>query len=167
MAFEGNFSITQNTEKTITLTDTSTGSDDTITSRTITVKDYKNDTFYTTLWDISDSSKTLENLLPKDEVFNIRVDWNTDTPDPSNTYAKTQLAGFDYYNMIQMGQLISESMARNPSVINDNNFRNYFFNLYFFIVAERVSVGLMNDIMKGQFSADEATKLRLNQTKYY
>lgn len=165
--FTGNFDITQNSESTITLTDSSVGSDPTITSRTITITDYTNTVYYTTTWSISDTSITLTDLLNKDYGFNIRVDWNTPTPDPANTYSVTKLAEFDYYDLIFLGQLIAERMARYPSMVNDTNFMNNFFEMYSYIVCARISTGLMNDILKTQVSLDLATNMRNNQTLYF
>lgn len=165
--FTGDFTVTQNSESDITLTDTSIGADPTITSRTITIVDYQNNTFYTTTWNISDTSITLTDLLDKDYALNIRVDWNTPTPDPANVYAVTKLVEFDYYDLIFLGHLIAERMARYPIIVNDTNFMNNFFEEYAYIVCARISIGLMNDIYKGQVSLDLATYRRINQNIYF
>ncbi len=165
--FTGDFDVTQNSEDTITLRDTSTGSDDTITDRTITVTDYTTAVYYTATWAIADSSITIPNFLTQDQALNINVTWNTPTPDPDNLYTVTKLVEFDYFNLIFLGQLIAQFMARTPNIVNDTDFMNKFFQFYSYIVSARVSIGLMNDIMKGQLSLDLATYMRNNQTKFF
>lgn len=167
MAFAGAFTIQQNAVDEFTLTDTSTGSDPTITSRTVTITDYQNNTVYTTTWSISDTSITIDGVLTKDSAWNINVVWNTPNPDPSNTYSATEIVEFDYYDLIFLGQLITERMARYPSIVNDTNFMNNFFELYAYIVSARISIGLMNDIYKGQVSLDLATYRRIKQNIYF
>ena len=170
MPFVGDFSWTQNDVNIVTLTDTSSGVDATITSRTINVSDYTNTVVYTTTWNIDDTSYTIDSLpdfLPEDEAYNINVVWNAPSPDPAGTYSVTKLGEFDFYNMIFLGQLIAERMSRYPSIVNDTNFMNNFFELYSYIVCARISTGLMNDITKTQISLDLATYRRNNQTDFF
>lgn len=167
-SFTGDFSITQNSESQFTLQDTSVGADPTITSRTVNFRTFDNQLFaaspYT--WNIDDPSISFE-ILNKDYALNITVDWNAPTPDPSNVYTKTELVEFDYYDLIFLGQLIAERMARYPSIVNDTNFMNNWFELYAYIACARISTGLMNDIVKTQISLDLATYRRLNQNLYF
>jgi hypothetical protein len=164
MPFSGDFTVTQNSESDITLTDTSTGSDPTITSRTITITDYLNRVFYTTTWSIADASKTLTNLLDRDYAFNITVTWNAPTPDPTGVYQVTKLMEFDFYSMIFLGQLIAERFARYPTIRNDRRFADNFLRFYSFIVSARIATGLMNDITKSQMALNEATLMKEKQT---
>lgn len=167
MAFIGNFTITQNSEGTITLLDTSTGSDPTITSRTYTITKYNTTVLTTGTWNISDSSITLTDILDKDYGLNVNVAWYSPTPDPAGVYSVTKLGEFDFYDMIFIGQLVAERMARYPAIVNDTNFMNNFFELYAYIVCGRISTGLMNDIFKTQVSLDLGTNKRNNQNIYY
>src|SRR6478752_1919626 len=111
-----NFSATQaaGTPESISVTDTSVGSDVGLTSRRVYLE--QSDGTYlvpsgtTTdyvLWDISDASIDIDDILTQDTALSIRVDWMTGSV---VTYTKTIAYGFQafgenfYYGLI-LGQV--------------------------------------------------------------
>lgn len=177
MAFSGSFTVQQLNETDIQLTDNSTGSDPTITERRISLIIYNTTTLVPSgtnttyiLWTIIagiGDTITIQNILSKDYAVEVQVLWYTPTPDPTNTYLYTQLALFEYFNMLELGGLITEKMARDPNIIRDNDFINNFFAFYCAEIGARISVGLLNDIFKAQFCLEIATNMRNQQNLYF
>lgn len=177
MAFDGGFSVAQNSESTITLTDTSTGADATITERRIYLFKYDGTTIVPSgttttyiVWDIVDGigdTKALTDIFDKDYAIDIEVIWVTASPDPANTYTVEQLYNFDYYGMLFLAALTTEDSARFPKIVNNTNYRFNKLQFYDFIIQARISVGLMNDINKAQFNLDLAYEMRMNPSAYF
>jgi len=133
MAFEASFSYQQYGTSTLVLTDSSTGVDATITERRVYPYLYDESTIGSDgeiipqgegtpyiVWDISDSTLTLTNILTRDWALNINVIWVTATPDPDSTYEYEILTCFTAYTWVFVGQLTTEQYARYPYIINDN-----------------------------------------------
>src|SRR5690349_11738183 len=106
-SFEGDFSVTQDSINTFSLTDISTGSDPNITGRQIF--NFRSDGTTLVLpttpsgqiyidWLIADTAITLNGILKRDYALNIRVDWFSPTPDPAGTYTKTHTVIFTDYS---------------------------------------------------------------------
>lgn len=169
MAFTADFSVTQNSEGTITLEDTSTGSDATITSRTISLFKYDGSLLNSTTydWPIADTSITLTDVLDKDYALNIQVDWNAPSPDPANTYTVTKLYCFYWYAMLFLVSLASEKQARYNTISADSNFMLNKFKVYTFILDAQNAVSLASNIFLAQMSLDEAYNYRINQSLYF
>lgn len=174
MAFTGAFTVTQNSESTITLTDSSTGSDATITERRIYIYKWDNttivpdgtDTDYI-VWDISDTTKTLDDIFSRDYAVNIEVDWITATPDPANTYTETVLYDFYWYTMLFLCSLTAEQQARNPDIFAERNFMFNKFQLYTYVLDSQNAVSLMTNIYLAQRSLDKAYEMMQNQSTYF
>ncbi len=169
MAFNGDNTVQQLNEGSIQLTDTSTGSDVTITERRISLITYNPSitlipagtaTTYI-VWPLADLSITLNDILPKDYALNVKVEWITQTPDPNSVYTKTGLYLFESYNMLELGGIITERMARDPNIVRDTDFITSFFAFYANIIGARISVGLLNDIFKAQYCLELATNMRI------
>lgn len=178
MAFTGDFVVTQNDPSTISLLDTSTGSDPNITARTITCTTFDGTTLVPTgvtttyiNWpvdSVAGDTITLNNLMSTDYALSITVQWfNFVDPDPAGTYSKTQLYNFDMYAMTFLCGLSTEDQARNPAIVNDTSFFFYKLQFYDYVIQARISVGLMNDIFKAQYNLNQAEAMRLNQTYYF
>lgn len=169
MAFAENFTVTQDSPETLTLTDASTGDDPTLVDKTISVNIYNNSLLggTTFTWNLADSAYTLTDLLDKDYALSITVVANTPTPDPDAVYTKTVLVITKEFNELFMDGLITEKEVRYPNIVNDANFR---FNKQLFrelIDDATIAVTRMNDIFKSQFCLDQATKMRINQNNFF
>ena len=130
MAFNGAFSISQGTDSTsFVITDTSTGSDTNLTDRKI----YLNQSNGTTLipannpnawidWPIALGPITLTGILNQDYSLNIQVVWVSSSPLPSpSTYVQFQLKTFTA-NLELFDYMLTQQMAANNLLANDNNF---------------------------------------------
>jgi len=155
-----NFTVSQSisTPNICTVTDTSTGTDDTLTSRRVYLQ--KADGTYlvpdgtTTdyiLWAIGDTSIAI-NAIDIDYALSTRVDWMV-----SNTvaYTKTTLYEFQAYAIIYMSTLI-KAVASRPAFFNSQNFLTTLFNLYVYMQAASDAVVLMNDITNAQLNNSKA-----------
>jgi hypothetical protein len=174
MAFQGAFTVTQNTESTITLTDSSTGSDPTITERRIYIFKYDGTTIVpdgtTTdyiVWALADTSITLEDIFSRDYAVNIEVDWVSSNPDPNNTYTETILYDFYWYAMLFLCDLTANIQARNPSIFAERNFMFNKFQCYTYILDSQNAVSLMTNIYDAQRSLDKAYEMIQNQSTYF
>lgn len=110
--------IPSNSPSLVILSDTSTGSDVTLTSRTVYIYQSDGTLFVPAVtWAIADSSITLD-ILSSDEALNIRVDWATTIP-AAYTYSKINA-------FVKYGQqfIYSQTQAQtaNPSIAQDQNF---------------------------------------------
>lgn len=174
MAFEGNYDLSQSSESTITLTDTSTGTDANLTSRRIYLIKWDNTYLVpegTTTdyieWNISDSSITLENILDKDYALNVRVDWISSDPDPDGVYTVTKQYEFKWYGELFAAFLTSEAQARYPAIVNN---KNYFYNkikLRVLLDDAEQSVSFMLDTYKAQFCNYQVKQLIDNQSVFF
>ncbi len=130
MAFSAAFSVSLIGTSTLLFTDTSTGSDATITERRIYLYKYDNTTIVpdgvTTdyiPWPIADTTITLTDILAgRDYAINQDVIWVTATPDPGSTYEAEVLQLYDANAYVFGGTLLAQRLARNPLQTNDNNF---------------------------------------------
>ena len=163
MALTPNFSISSNitVPSEITLTDTSTGSDSSLTIRRVYLQ--KADGTYlvptgTTTdyveWAIG-STSTIIDALDKDYALNITVQWLSGT---SIVYNKTILAEFNSYARTYRLKLI-KAQASNPRFVNNPNFFQIESQLTTFIDGANESVALANDINLAQ--------LCNNNSKFY
>lgn len=171
MALTPNFSIAQQLgyPENIDLTDTSTGSDVAITQRRVYIQ--KSDgsflvpsgtsTEYVE-WPYADTEISIE-CLEQDEAVLITVQWLN----VSNAvlYDKSQNAGLTLYNeTFDYG--LTQLLAANPLLINDNNFYTNKSNLRTDIDSGDQSIELAGDIFAAQLCYNRATELRL-QSQYY
>ena len=127
MAFAADFSVSQGVDaSTFTITDTSTGSDPNITTRTIQLAlvDGSDLGGAEVAWPISEgSTKTLTGYLPRDFSVNITITWTSSSPIPGSTYTKTALYTFTGNTNNYIYGLIQD-LAAQQNLSNDQGFYN-------------------------------------------
>lgn len=163
MSFVGNFSISQGTDPTqFTLTDTSIGSDPSLTGRRVylyladgtTLVPVGSPTSYID-WPISDTTITIT-LLTRDYALNIEVDWLSSSPlPPPSTYTLTTMKGFTSNTESFYGGL-TQMQASNPLLVNDNHYFENKSKLRTFIDDTINAVDTMNNIFLAQQSLNDA-----------
>lgn len=172
MSFTPNFSTSQpsGTLTSLTITDTSTGSDPALTGRLIYIRKYDGNylvpTGYTTTfiyWPIASSSLTITDILDKDYCVDITVYWYTGS---TQTYSKTILTLFTGYADLLLRQL-TQALAGNLIMSKAANFWNNKNKLRVLLDDAAQAVSLLNDQTIGQFCLDEAKKLVDNVSTFF
>src|ERR1700761_896787 len=129
--FNGQFSISQGSDVTsLTLEDTSTGSDTNLTDRRIyliksdgtTLVPQGSSTTYID-WPLTDgNSIALTGILAQDWCLNIQVIWTSSSPLPSpSSYTFNILQAFTD-NLILFAYGLSELQSGNPFLVTDNDY---------------------------------------------
>lgn len=171
MAFNGNFSAAQSVDgKSIILTDSSTGSDPSLTGRTVNLFLVDGSLLggSTINWPLSSGSTlTISNILPRDYAPNIQVNWASSSPlPPPSTYTLTALAVFTQNSEIgAYGKL--QQIASNQGITRDND---YMYNLG--LVNSDILNALRSEKFNDQGSAQASLdrifdKLVVNQNFYF
>jgi hypothetical protein len=163
-------SQTYGVPNSINFVDTSTGTDDTITSRRIYLKTaantylvQKGTTTNYEVWDYADFNITLD-VLEKDYALQVTVEW---LAGESVIYTKTYDAiGFTLYNETFDYQL-TQVLSGNPLIINDNNFFPNKSDLRTSIDGGNQAVFFAKDLFSAQQCYDRATSLRLGSQYYF
>jgi len=169
MAFAGDYSVSQGLDPTsFTITDTSTGSDSNLTTRTISLFQADGSLLGGGVipWPYSDgNTKVLTGYLPRDYALNIVVNWISSSPIPGSTYEKSAYYGFTgntnnfIYGLIQ-------DIAAQPSLLNDTGYYEYLSRLQ----TEVDSCGLaitFADLFNAQSALDRAYSIMINQQLYF
>jgi len=154
----------------ILFTDTSTGSDGAIVSRRIYIA--KDDgTFLVPsgtstsyiVWPYANSSITVD-CLDKDYALLLTGEWL----DVNNAvlYSKVILQGVTLYNET-FDYSLTQMMAANPLLINDNDFWENKSTLRTYIDAGNQAITVASDQTNAQICYDEATDLRLSSQYYF
>jgi len=172
LAIVANFTATQNSGEPsqIVLTDTSTGSDVSITQRRVYLA--KSDgtflvpTGTTTeyiAWSYSDTTITID-ALDKDYALEVTVEWLNVT----NTvlYVKVSLYGFTLYNETFDYQC-SQMLSANQRLANDNNFSQNRTKLRTELDSGNQALTFASDISASQLCYNRATDLRTNSQYFY
>jgi len=167
MAFSPLFTVTQplGSPSEITLTNSSTGSDVAITQLRVyfqkwdgsflvedgTTTDYEP-------WALADTSATFD-VLPASEALKITVQWldvsNNVLYDKVGYYGLTEDAEeFDYG--------LTQNVAANPLLINDNNFWRNKLKLRILIESGNNAITNVSDIYSAQQCYDMATEIQTN-----
>ena len=172
MPLSPSFSVSQNsaTPSVITLTDTSTGSDVSVTKRRIYLLQ-ANGTYLvpsgvTTQyidWSLADTTKSLD-VLTEDTALQITVQWL----DSSNVvlYTVTTAFGFSaygetfYYNLTQLQQA-------NPQIINATTFYTYKMILRVELDSAAQSISFAGDINSAQQCFNRSNNIIVNQTYFF
>jgi len=163
-------SQTYGVPNSINFVDTSTGTDNTITSRRIYLKTaantylvQKGTTTNYEVWDYADLAITLD-VLEKDYALQVTVQWLAGT---TVVYTKTYDAlGFTLYNETFDYQL-TQILSGNPLIINDNNFFPNKSELRTNIDAGNQAIYFATDLFAAQQCYDRATSLRLGSQYYF
>ena len=160
MALTPNFSTSTNitSPSVLTLTDTSTGSDGTITTRRVYLKEFDGSylvpdgtTTDYIVWSYASSTTNID-ALDKDYALNITVQWLAGS---TVVYTKTYLCEFNSYARIFRLKLL-KAQASNPSLVNNPNFFQIESNLTVYIDGANEAVSLANDIALAQLCNDKA-----------
>ncbi len=154
----------------VTFTDTSTGSDGTLTGRLIYLRKYDGTylvpTSYTTdyiFWPYISSSITITDLLDKDYAVDILVQWFAGS---SIAYSKTILTGFTGYSDVCLRQLTQNDLA-NRGLLSNKNFYNNKIKLRTLVDDCNQAISLLNDQTIAQFCLDEARKITTNKNTFF
>jgi hypothetical protein len=166
-----NFSATESlgTPENVTLTDTSTGSDGTLTSRRVyfqlangeylvqegTTTDYE-------VWPIADTTIELD-ILPRSEAVNVMVHWMVDT---TIQYQKTILWGFVLFDRIFCFQRLM-TLTSKPKLIDNVNYYNGMIRLITNLFCAEIAVEDGDDIYSAQEALDRNYKLIQNPIVFY
>jgi hypothetical protein len=171
MSLTVNFATSQTygVPDSINFVDTSTGTDNTITSRRVYMKTsantylvQKGTTTNYEVWGINNSTITLD-VLTKDYALEITVQWLAGS---TVVYSKVYSLGFTLYNETFDYQL-TQVLSGNPLVINDNNFFPNKSDLRVNIDSGNQAIFFATDIFAAQQCYDRATNLRLNSQYYF
>lgn len=155
---------------TLTIEDTSTGSDGGLTGRLIYIVKYDGDylvpTGYTVdyiFWPIADDTLDIEDILDKDYCVDITVNWFTGS---TITYTKTILTNFTAYSELFLRQL-TQAVAANRTLITSTNYWQNKIKLRTLVDDANQAVELLNDQTISQFCLDEAKKLTDNIATFF
>lgn|SRR5574341_167391 len=125
MAFDADFSTSQGVDVTsFIITDTSTGSDPNLTTRSISL--FKTDGTLlggsAVAWPLSDgSTKLISGLLTRDYALNIVGTWTSSSPIPGSSYSKAKVVAFTgNSNLFALG--LQNQIAALQGITNDNGF---------------------------------------------
>lgn len=158
MAFTGDFSAGQGLNiRNIILTDTSTGSDPSLTGRTVYL--YQSDNSLlggsTVDWPLSSGSTlTISDILtPWDFSLNILVTWQSSSPIPGSTYSTNHLATFTG-NSNSFAYSLLQQISSNQAITRDTN---YLYNLAL------VNSDILNAIRANDFGDQGAAQESLNR----
>lgn len=171
MPLTPSFTVSQSsvTPGSLTVVDTSTGSDVAIVARRIYVSQ-SDGTYLTgdgsvnyTAWPLADTSITLS-ILTVDIGASITVEWidvNGGVVDTlNNTYALAEYNKQFLYYLVQLQGLT-------PGIYQDTNYSSNIGVFWTNIIAGINAVTYGNDIAACQASFDRATYMRLNQNLYF
>lgn len=161
MAYVENFSASQNitTPSIVTLTDSSTGTDASITGRIVYIKTYDG-TYLTPTgnsgnginWTLPSGNTINIDCMDKDYALNITVQW---VGGSTVLYTKTILYEFNAYARTYRAKLF-KSIATNPRQLDNANFFNVYSNITTYIDGANEAVELMSDITLAQLANNKA-----------
>lgn len=172
MPFVPSISVSQlaATPQNITLTDNSTGSDAAISVRRVYIQTaiatYLVESGTTTdyeVWSYSTDNITLD-VLTTDQCVNIIVQWlnvsNVVLYSYENQYPLAE------YNKQFLVYLVS-AQGLTPGIVQDSNYNGNMATFWVYITAGINQVDFAADIQGGQAMFEQATFMRLNQSKYF
>lgn len=172
MSFTGSFSAVQSADGlTLTITDTSTGSDPNLTERRVylnlidgtTLIPQGNGTPYI-LWPIAAGPLVLP-ILKRDYSININVQWLSSSPLPSSVYSVFQLITF-VNNIMLFYYSLTQLQAANEQLTNGSGYFNNKVKLLVFI-NDATNATTYNDQFSAQQSLNRAYELQTNANVYF
>lgn len=172
MPLTPNFSCSQDAGdiETLTITDTSTGSDAGLTLRLVFFRKYdgtylvpEGTTTDYVVWPIGQSSLDIEDMLDKDYCLDITVNWYTGS---SATYTKTILTLFTAYGELFLRQL-TQAVAADRQLITRQNYWVNKLKLRTLIDDATQAVELLNDQTIATFCLNEAKVLTDNPSTFF
>ena len=167
MAFAASFSISVDSNPAnIILTDTSSGSDPDLTTRTVYIYQVDGTLLTTPInWPISDSSITMP-VLTQSIALNIQVVWTSTNPIPGSTYTYSQIYAFTgfaenyYYSLTQM-------QTSTPAIISDTFYYTNKLVLRVEIDSAVQAISLASDLYGSQNCLVRANYLITNGNYYF
>lgn len=163
--FVQNFSASQNylIATTILLTDTSTGSDSNIVSRSVFVQDANGNTLANVGWALANNTISL-NILTQDSACVITVQWL----DVNNAvlYTSTQTFCFPANNQ-QFFYYLVQMKGLNPQIPADANYNSNMALFYTYLVGAMSAVAINADIKASQSLLDKATYMQQQQNLFF
>lgn len=171
MALTVSISVAQNNgnPSDFTISDTSTGSDPSITIRRVYLT--KSDGTYLVPdgtstdyieWPIAESSITLD-VLERDMALEILVQWLAGAV---VTYAYENSYPFLAYTNTFLYNL-SVDQSSNPAIINATDFFANKTKMYSYVKEAENAIAVGEDTVKAQFAMDAAYQMILNEDKYF
>ena len=149
---------------TITLVDTSTGSDSAITNRTIQLALFDGSLLTPiTSWTVGLPNKSLD-VLTEDTALLITVLWKD--INGATLYTKTELYVFTMYNET-FDYSLTSAQASTPLIVNDTNYYLNRIRLRTEIDNAKTAVSFGGDISNAQYSCDRATFLSSNANLFF
>lgn len=160
------------TPSNITFTDTSTGTDNTLTVRKIYIRlangnylsegGVENSTATAIDWNINDVSITL-NLITQSTTASVLVDWLAGS---TIVYTKTALQTWDLYDYL-FGLELIQSQTATPTIIQDSSYYNLFFQFITNIWNAETSNTYGNDLYSSQASLNRNQYLINNSDLFF
>ncbi len=174
MALTPNFSSVESlaSPNLVTFTDTSSGSDGAISSRTITIT-LANGNYLTTagqsstpaseVWPYADSTITLD-LLTGSTVGNVVVKWLN--VGGAVLYSKTILTEWNLYDYLFAFELV-QSQTATPNIILDTNYYASFFKFITNIFSGEAALTVGNDIYSCDAAIQKNAFIIANENIYF
>jgi len=171
MPFTPGFTIAQpvGEPSEVTLTDTSSGSDPTITARRVYFVKFDGDYLVSEGnnndyedWPIADTSKTFD-VLDKDYALTILVKWMVGS---TAQYEDSEDTGLTSYNE-EFDYTLTQKFSGNPLLVNDNKFFSNKSKLRTEIDSGNQAILLAADLAGAQQCYDRATDIRLNASSLF
>lgn len=171
MSLTASFSVAQvaGLAGSMLLTDTSSGSDGSITSRRVYIQTSQGDYLVTdgvttqyNLWSYAASTIALA-VLDKDYAVSIRVDWMAGD---SVLYSVTEICVFTQYNK-SFFYTLTQNQTASPNIVNDTTYYNNKAILWAEIIGAENAISYASDMYSAQGCLDRATNMRLNESLYF
>lgn len=174
MAIVPNFSVSQilGNSSTITLQDTSTGSDTLIVSREVVITNAAskyitaNGVFTaptSTVWALANTSTSI-NCLPTDMALYVRVNWLS----AGGTVLYTKITLFGFYSYTNEFLLrLTKNQIPDPRILADTNYWNDKEQLHTLLKDAINAVSIGGDIYSAQNSLNMATYLMVNSANFF
>ena len=172
MALTVSFTISQSplTPGIISATDTSSGSDGSVTAKRITFTTNLGTTLVVSgtstsynVWALANTTQAF-NVLTQDYACSVLVEWVN--AGGTALYSSTQSYCFAYFNKAFLYQLV-QAQALTPSILQDANYNANVVTFYTTIIGALNAVTFGSDIAASQACLDRGTAMRLNQSKYF
>ena len=155
MAYNVDFECSQvaGNVSSFTLTDTSTGSDGNLVSRSVSIYQSNGQLLVpVTDWPLADSTIDFNDVLPKDYSLNIQVIAVSSSPlAPPSAYTKELVVTFVGYINNFNYELVQQVAAGNPPLQVDSNFGNNFYSMFLYVDSATLATNYSDQNAAQQF----------------
>lgn len=167
MSFTGSATVSQGSDVSkFTITDTSTGSDTNITTRTVSLVKYDGSSVPLS-WPLSaGSTLVVSGQLAQDWSYNIIIQWISSSPIPGSTYTFSLLKTFTGNSELFYAGLTQLQVA-NKNLVNTNNYFTNKSKLRTLIDDAIQATIILGDIYLAQTSLNDANEMIVNQNYYF